>query len=125
MREKLLQLQAEVRSAQETSRSLTKLAHYPEVMLGVLIEILRLDGLATTRRLLSQGGVPLIGVARVRCQLSRIAELTNPLRSRSSLWRLPVLVTLRPEGPSARTLVQDILRFLSGVPINLNGSVAG
>src|SRR5215207_6254860 len=82
-------------------------------MLGVLIEILRLDGLATTRRLLSKRGVPFIIVARVRCQLSRIAELTNPLRLRCSLWRLLALVTLRPVRPSARTLVQGILRIRS------------
>jgi|SoiMethySBSTD1v2_1073268.scaffolds.fasta_scaffold1992761_2 hypothetical protein len=71
---------------------MTKLAHYPEIMLGVLIEILGLDGLATTRRLLSKRGVPLIIVARVRCQLPRIAELTNPLRLRCSLRRLMALV---------------------------------
>src|SRR5262245_42030621 len=106
----------------QTSGALIEVAHYSEVVLGVLIEVFRLDCLAPTRRLLSQREVPLIVVARVRRQVSRIAGMTNRLRSRCRLWRLLVLVTLRPIGPSARTLVQDILRLLNGTTIQATQS---
>jgi hypothetical protein len=47
----------------------------------VLIEVLRLNGLAATGSILGQGGVPLIIAARVRRDLARIAGRTNALKS--------------------------------------------
>jgi hypothetical protein len=90
----------------------------------VLIEVLRLNGLAAACGVLGQVRVSLVVVARVRQGLERIAGRTNALRACPGR-RLLVLLALRPERPSARTLVQGSLRCLSGVWNSLDDSGAG
>ena len=77
-----------------------------EVMLGMLVGFVRLDDLAATDRVLRQCRIALIVGARVGRALAWIvAGWTNARRSR---FALPVLIALRPEWPSARTLVQAV-----------------
>src|SRR5262245_9489677 len=81
------------------------LAHHPKVVLGVLIEVFRLDGLASARRVLGEIGVTLVIVARVAQGIARIAGMVKALRTWSRRQLLAWLA-LRPER-SSRTLVQD------------------
>jgi len=90
-------------------------------MLGVLEEVLRLDGLAATGRVLGQGRVPFIVVAGVCHTLARIPWRADARRSRIALPLL-ILIALRPERPSSRTLVQRSLRFLRGGTVILDDS---
>jgi acyl-CoA thioester hydrolase len=69
------------------------------------VEVLRLDGVAATDRILGQGRVPLILVAGIGDGLARVARGAD---AGWSLWlALLVLIALRPEWPSPRTLVQN------------------
>jgi hypothetical protein len=53
------------------------LPHHPEVVLGVLVEVLGLDGFAATGRVFGKIRVTLIVVARVRRNVTWIAGGTN------------------------------------------------
>jgi hypothetical protein len=82
-------------------------------MLGVLVEILSFDGIAAAGGVFGQVGVPLIVATGVCDGLARIARRANARGSQVGPPLL-ILIALRPERPSARTLVQGSLRFLRG-----------
>src|SRR5258705_13900251 len=88
----------------------TLLVHHPEVMLGVLVEVLCFDNLPASCRVLGHGGVTFVVVERVCHGLARIAGRANARRSRVALPLL-ILIALWPERPSSRTLVQGSLQF--------------
>jgi hypothetical protein len=79
----------------------------------MLVEVFRLDDLAAASRILGEVRVSLVVVARVGPGLARISGRPDARRARMR-WSLLILVALRPEWPSARTLVQGDLRFLRG-----------
>jgi hypothetical protein len=89
-------------------------SHHPQVVLRVLVQVLRLDGLPATSRILGEVGVSLIIGTGIGHGVARIAGQTYALRSRPS-DRLLILLALRPEWPSARTLVQDSLHSWEGM----------
>src|SRR5687768_14750287 len=86
------------------------LAHQPEVVFSVLIEVFCLDGLPPARRVLCEVGVQLVVAPSVGQGSARIAGRMNALRTWAR-WRLLLAWrALRPERSSARTLVQGSLR---------------
>ena len=92
------------------------LPHDPEIVLGVLIEVLGFDDVTAPRCILRHRGVALIVVAGV---LSRVAPLTGradarwPLVGRAmSLRSRGVFAAMLAERLSARTLVRGVENWL-------------
>jgi hypothetical protein len=79
-------------------------AQNAEVVLGVLVEVLDLDDVATLRRVLRHGHIALVPAAGIGCPMARVGAGS---RATSRLAR-GILLALRPERPSAGTLVQDV-----------------
>jgi hypothetical protein len=98
-----------------TDRTLTALlAHDAEIMLGMLVTVLGLDGVSAPRRIFGHIGVPLVILT---CVLDGMAHITKwmdarwPLVGRAiALWSRAVIAAVRPKRLSRRALFQDDLR---------------
>ena len=113
------------RGAPKLASRLILLTQNPEIVLGVLVEIFGLDGIAARSRIARHRHTALIPTVRVGARLPWVAVPgpTVPLGG----WARDILRTIRPELLCARTLVQGILRCCWGAnsTVNLSASRTG
>jgi hypothetical protein len=94
-------------AAQNLAARLFLLTQNPQIVFGVLIEVFGLNGVAARRCIARHGDIALIPAARIALPGTTLSW---------SRWARGILRTFRPEWPTARTLVQDILRCCWGWP---------